>query len=333
MYMTYLKDNKVSIGEFDSITESQLEYFDIINEKFFELYLRAKEILKTDINSRYKTWEKDKVDGKRTIAEPDEELKAFMRDFVKVVVEDLHFKTVEEVFSYTEGRNPKKLLEYHQKIGNTYFLEMDIKSFYDNCTYTLVLSHLIDIYPFCFVEPNILATVIKACMLNDSLPQGAPSSPLISNIVLMWVDYKFINKNVTYTRYADNIILSSNSISELKHIRPYLETEISPFEFNDKKTKFSSKNHYNQFLGLKLNDKNQITIGHKKKQEMKAMIFNLFMDYKNGIEISKKRLQSIMGKISYYNYTEGEYVSSIIKKYEEKVGIKYCDIIDNVMQN
>ena len=63
------------------------------------------------------------------------------------------------------------------------------------------------------------------------------------------------------------------------------------------------------------------------------MIFNLFMDYKNGIEISKKRLQSIMGKISYYNYTEGEYVSSIIKKYEEKVGIKYCDIIDTVMQN
>ena len=64
-----------------------------------------------------------------------------------------------------------------------------------------------------------------------------------------------------------------------------------------------------------LNKNGDITIGHKKKQILKATIFNFLMDYRNGNIWDKKQTQKMQGQVAHCKYIEPEYVDMIIKKH------------------
>ena len=60
-----------------------------------------------------------------------------------------------------------------------------------------------------------MATVLaQICCFNRKLPQGAPSSPIVSNLICAKMDSEFQRfakqHGLFYTRYADDITLSSN---------------------------------------------------------------------------------------------------------------------------
>ncbi|MEI8704139.1 reverse transcriptase domain-containing protein [Pseudoalteromonas sp. B62] len=68
------------------------------------------------------------------------------------------------------------------------------------CSYPLVLS-----------KP--VATVLShLCCYQGKLPQGAPTSPIISNMIAYRLDkeiqYLASNNRCTYTRYADDLTFS-----------------------------------------------------------------------------------------------------------------------------
>lgn len=99
-------------------------------------------------------------------------------------------------------------------VGQDFLLRLDIKDFFPSiqterlsiCMGRLVEKRLL--------EKEIAETVIEKCLFRGSLPQGAPTSPALSNLYMRDFDIEMMrmakNKGFVYTRYADDLIFSGN---------------------------------------------------------------------------------------------------------------------------
>ncbi len=98
---------------------------------------------------------------------------------------------------------------------------------------------------------------------RNVLPQGAPTSPTITNIIAQKLDHQLSGLakrfNVNYSRYADDITFSSmhNVYQENSDFRQELEKIIASQSFliNDKKTRLQKKGFRQETTGLIVNDK------------------------------------------------------------------------------
>lgn len=97
------------------------------------------------------------------------------------------------------------------------------------------------------------------CTLKNFLPQGAVTSPYLSNLVLYEFDKEIISYcstyDVTYSRYADDLVFSSNIEDLLKEVYDFLNEKLKEigFNLNDKKTKFMSSNNRQIITGIVIN--------------------------------------------------------------------------------
>ncbi|MFK8831084.1 reverse transcriptase family protein [Klebsiella michiganensis] len=114
----------------------------------------------------------------------------------------------ESAFAFIPGRNG--IYEAASKhCGAKWVLSIDLRDFFHTITSVLVSSALVKI-GYKADQANKLSDLLT---LNQRLPQGAPSSPVISNLVFKSTNLK-INEliagmNVKYTRYADDLTFSS----------------------------------------------------------------------------------------------------------------------------
>ncbi len=337
--------DKTKIIYVTEMLKSNIRSMDELNEKLYKLYMQANEILKDDMSSRYKTYFKKKSNGSlRKIDIPDETLKKFMKDFVRFIDNDLKYVSHNSSYAYIKGKNTKKLVEEHKTFDGDYLVKMDIYNFFGSCTYEVIMKAFTKIYPFCILNSEMLSMVLKTCLYNNVLPQGAPTSPILSDIVMLPVDY-YMNcskTDILYTRYADDIIISKygteNNYTKYKFIdraiasleRVFETTEL-PLNVNlNKCRQYNIKNGIG-ILGMVYNNQKNISIGHKKKQRLKAIIFSVLMDYKNGIKREKAEIQRIQGIVNYYKYIEPEFVERIISKYEIKTGISFWQSIRSIL--
>ena len=191
-------------------------------EKSFEYLANKASMISPsgDFSSHYRTEYRTKKNGsKRRLDVPDEELMKYQREVVKIFTTNLNFLFPNSVHGYVTGRNSKSLAKEHR---NQYqIIKVDIKDFFSSCTYDFVMNSITEVYPFNLVDFDILETIIRACMVfydgKFRLPRGAPTSPLLSNIAMIPIDYdlqysRLFNRNpyydYTYTRYADDIFIS-----------------------------------------------------------------------------------------------------------------------------
>ena len=69
-----------------------------------------------------------------------------------------------------------------------------------------------------------------------------------------------------------------------------------------------------------LNGNNQITIGHKRKKQFKAMLDNYMRDRVSGNSWDRHDIQVLCGLINYYRMVEKEYINYLLKQYSDKHG-------------
>lgn len=184
------------------------------------------------------------------------------------------------VYGFVSGSSYKDFLEPHRK--NDVFLRIDIKDFFS----TIDKKMINEVFSYYFkinnsTENSYLLNIFSEIVtLNGILPQGGVTSPVVSNIVFRQLDiriYKYCEKfNITYTRYADDLLFSSKNNLLL---RDFFIKKISwilfskGFSINNNKTKFShSEISLNGFV---IEKNKNIRLSRKKMKDIVSVLFIL----------------------------------------------------------
>lgn len=97
-------------------------------------------------------------------------------------------------------------------IGAKYLLKMDLKDFFPSISLTRIISA----FQYLGYYPRMAYYLARLCCEDDHLPQGAPTSPILSNIIAKHFDKRLSTLaskfNLVYTRYADDLTFSGNHI-------------------------------------------------------------------------------------------------------------------------
>lgn len=272
--------------------------------------------------------------GLRQIDAPNDDLKKALYD-LKFILEKKFYMTYHtSAFAYIHGRSTIDSVKRHQKNKSRWFLKTDMKHFFPSVTPEFLIKMLSMTYPICeFVRydlnnKQLLEKALSLCFLNNGLPQGTPTSPMLTNALMIPIDHA-INKmchqyapHLCYTRYADDILVSSQYSFKWTDVQgkiiSILDEFGAPFTLHPAKTRYGSSAGRNWNLGVMLNAENKITIGHAKKKVFKAMIFQFMTDYANGKLWPLEDVQHFLGLISYYRMVEKENIDEILKTYSVK---------------
>jgi len=272
--------------------------------------------------------------GLRRIDAPVVELKCALRELKALLEHQFSALYHTSAFAYVRGRSTIDAVKRHQSNKSKWFLKLDFANFFGSTTPEFVLDMLSQIFPFSEIVKyhsgkEELTKALSLCFLNGGLPQGTPISPFITNVMMIAIDHKISNglrnfdKNrLVYTRYADDLLISSeydfNKDSVQTFVSDILAEFNAPFNIKAEKTRYGSSSGSNWNLGVMLNGNNEITIGHKRKKEFKAMLNNFMRDRNTDNRWCLADIQVLNGLISYYRMVEKTNIDFIIQKCGEK---------------
>ena len=281
--------------------------------------------------------------GLRTINAPLPEFKEALSKVKDIFEKDLKCLSHDAAYAYTKQRSVYDALTKHQINDSKWFLKIDLTDFFPSCTPELIYNQLTQLYPFYYFQVSAkakLKKIIEICCLNNGLPQGTPMSPLLTNLIMVPYDYTIYNtlkrglgQHFVYTRYADDMLISSKSDFDWKHIQQLISACLGPFQIKEEKTRYGSRAGSNWNLGLMLNKDNNITLGSKKKKLINAMLHNLFNDFKNNVKWPRDDVYALQGQLSYLHNIEPDYHDYLINKYQTKFNLNYKRILRILLNN
>ncbi|CAL2080794.1 retron St85 family RNA-directed DNA polymerase [Tenacibaculum sp. 190524A05c] len=173
-------------------------------------------------------------------------------------------------------------------LNQKYILKMDIKDFFPS----IKINRVISVFRVLGYTKKISYYLASICCLNGVLPQGAPTSPCLSNIIAKRLDYRLNGLakkfNLIYTRYADDFTFSGNKIS-LRTIN-YINSIASDegFRINEIKTKLIGEKSQKIITGISISS-GKLTIPKKTKREVRK---NIHYILKNGLFEHQKHINS-----------------------------------------
>lgn len=215
-------------------------------------------------------------------------------------------------------------------VGKKYVLNMDIKDFFTSISDKRIYS-IFKESPFCF-DSQIASALTYLVTINNCLPQGAPSSPILSNFACLQLDEKLtdfaIQNNWNYTRYADDLTFSADlqfTTDQISYIEQVLNEE--GFQPNEKKFRVRTSNKKQVVTGLVVNEK--VNIDRKMLKKTRAMLHDLRLngstkatqnhfkiDYKPSLEERIKFLQKLKGTINFIGQVRGK-DDAIVRKMQQ----------------
>lgn len=210
---------------------------------------------------------------------------------------------------------------------NQFFLKLDLQNFFPSIKYIDLLPKIKDWHkkntPEWFLNEDAEELIRLACFYkNDVLGVEFPSSPIISNIVMLEFDTALVNLinnklkfgDVVYSRYADDLIISTNKLGVssilLKEISSLISKTKSPnITINTTKTKIgSSSGGTASVTGLKICDGGRITI-HRKQKDHIRLLLDL---YKKGM-LKTVDYESLLGHLSYVHHVDSHFYTLLQK--------------------
>ena len=192
----------------------------------------------------YSTFEiKKKSGGVRKITNPHRNVKQIQR--LLNICFDACFIPKPTATGFVTGRSIVDNAKKH--VEKKYVYNIDLKDFFPSISFYRVRAALSKVPPFKL--DNDFATIIaNLCCHKGSLPQGAPTSPTISNFICKKLDarlYKISKlKKFSFSRYADDITISTNKNIFTEDFKSQLAEIIKEegFELNPKKERLQ-RNH------------------------------------------------------------------------------------------
>lgn len=280
-----------------------------------------------------------KTGGTRRIDAPNPELMDALRSLKTLFETSFGAKVLyhTSAFAYIEGRSTIDAVKRHQANESRWYAKFDLSNFFGNTTMEFTMQQLSMIFPFSEIikipEGRVeLEKALDLAFLNGGLPQGTPISPLITNIIMIPIDFKlkkelrdFDGKYHVYTRYADDFIISSRYDFNFRNVEKLIADTIvdsgAKFRLKPEKTRYGSTAGRNFNLGLMVTSENRITIGNAKKRQIEMLMRNYAIDVKNGNRWDISDVQVFAGQLSYLRMVEPDVFERIVQHINGKFSI------------
>lgn len=183
-----------------------------------------------------------------------------------------------------------------QHLNKKIIINIDIKKFFNSIKSDVICEYLIKLG----LNKDVIDIILKLIIIDNILPTGFSTSPTISNIVCIDMDNEFLDfakKNwYVYTRYCDDITLSTDTNNFLKKedIKQILEK--FSFILNEKKFKIQKKwwNRYVTWLTVCENDIPRIPRHIKKKLRQEAYYIDKFWLNNHISEMEKRKKMPLL---------------------------------------
>jgi hypothetical protein len=126
-------------------------------------------------------------------------------------------------------------------------------------------------------------------------------------------------RNISYTRYADDMTFSAESITKLREMRAVVvdASAASPWpnlRVNEKKTIYVTRKYRRVVTGVVLTSNGAISVGRDRKRRLSAMIHHA----KQG-RLNSQEMAILAGELSFVNVVEPDFVVRMAAKYGEEL--------------
>lgn len=265
----------------------------------------------------------------RTIHSPSYSMKLVQRWILNEILEKV--KVSNEAMAFVKGDSKGILKNAESHKYNLFFLEMDIRDFYTSIKKNRVHYLFRNLGYNQFVS-EFLANL---CTYKDYLPQGAVSSPYISNLICYRLDLRLnglsAKRDIVYTRYADDLTFSCNNKDDLKKICCVIKDIVQDegFQINDEKTRFLSPASKRVVTGITIHDidsKAKLKANKETKRKVRAMIHHAIV----GMDYSKADI--IRGYIAHIDYVERGYKGKMVKYINSLIKSKQYSMHNSVVE-
>ena len=248
---------------------------------------RLEEILNNVSGHYQEFWMRKRSGGYRMISAPDKDLQAIQSTIYSRILSSVTIVHPAAV-GFRCGRSVVDNAAPH--LGKRCVLKMDIHDFFGSIRSPRVRQTFKKIgYP-----ENVSKVLGALCCLHRHLPQGAPTSPALSNIVGYEMDRKLAalaaEYGLTYTRYADDLTFSGDVFPK-EQIIPQVKRIIrdEKFEPNHKKTHFMNQSSRKIITGVSVASGVKLTIPKSKKREIRK---NVYFILTKGLAEHQRRIGS-----------------------------------------
>ena len=140
------------------------------------------------------------------ISAPDERLKFLQRKLADKIAQ--LYRPRNPVHGFVADRSIKTNALAHMR--RRFVVNVDLKDFFPTISQNRVEGMLLSLG----IDARVAEILARICCNNRHLPQGAPSSPVLSNMICFRLDKELMSiakdARCIYTRYADDITLSSH---------------------------------------------------------------------------------------------------------------------------
>lgn len=246
--------------------------------------------------SRYRMYRIRKANRRfRTIMEPDPALKSLQRSILRWLMAR-RIRASKYAHGFVKGRSTTTNAALH--VGKRVVVRIDIQDFFPTITerqvkYALTREGLLS---------DDAARIADLCTVEGKLPQGAPTSPFLSNMIFRVLDYRLAGLakkwGATYSRYADDLIFSSDrdDLQAIYHpVASILEED--GFEVNPDKFRVYRSTRRQRVTGIVVN--HHPTLPRESRRRLRAALHHVRRSIVTGEEVPAERLDSIEGSAAY----------------------------------
>ena len=261
-----------------------------------------------------------KSGGMREIAEPLPDLKAVQN---WILTNILNYTSVSKYAkAYVKNQSIKSNARFHRE--QKVLVSMDVKDFFPSIKIEDVFKIFVNLG---YIE-NVSWFLAHLCCLYGELPQGAPTSPYLSNLRMRNFDSEVgayaLENGWRYTRYADDLTFSGDgNIKEL--IRTVsgllLKNHLYP---NTKKTRVARQNTRQEVTGIVVNRKIQTAKQYRKKIRQEVYYIK-----KYGLDSHLTFCQ--IGQKNYLNHLQGKILYALFINPKDKELLEYKEFISDLL--
>lgn len=277
----------------------------------------------------YHTTAVPKNNGKiRQLSVPSRDLRGFQNKIKRQILEQLPVSAYAK--AYAKGSTLSANALPH--VGKRYLLKLDVAGFFDSITFEQVYTAA---FHTGYFPKQIGVLLTSLCCLNNTLPQGACTSPVLSNLIMRNFDNSMGSwckkRGISYTRYCDDLTFSSNRPLFPVYQKARSMLQEMGFELNETKTRFVTNVNRQSVTGLTVNEKVSVSVDYKRKLRQETYYVLKFGaaghilrtqtdEFLNGTEPDEKRyLQHLCGKLRFVLQIEPEnrWFQNTVKQIEQ----------------